>query len=94
VIYIKICWDNAILFHIIPIHIVTRTPVARQRVGKHVPVEVNELNNRSSIARQRSYKHASLTIEYGVFREVRAEELSRRKSALQFQLKVKLGVVE
>jgi hypothetical protein len=47
------------------------TFIARQRVGKHVPEEANLRNNR-----QRSCKHASLTIEDGVFCGIRAEELS------------------
>jgi hypothetical protein len=55
---------------------VTRTPIARQRVGKHAPAEANARNNRMSTARQGSCKHASLTTEDGVFRGVRAEELS------------------
>jgi hypothetical protein len=37
----------------------------------------------TSIARQRSCKHEYITKEDGVFREVRAEELSRRQSALR-----------
>jgi hypothetical protein len=56
--------------------IVTCIPIARQRIGKHVPAETNERNNRTSTDRQRSSKHASLTTEDGVFRGVRAEELS------------------
>jgi hypothetical protein len=55
---------------------VTCTPIARQRFGNHVPVEANGRNNRTSIAKQLSCKHASLTIEHGVFRGVLAEELS------------------
>jgi hypothetical protein len=55
---------------------VTCTPIARQRFGKHIPAEANAQNNTTSVARQRSYKHASLTIEDGVFRGVRAEALS------------------
>jgi hypothetical protein len=47
---------------------VTCTPIARQRVGKHVPAEANARNNRTSIVMQRSCKHGSLTIEDGVFR--------------------------
>jgi hypothetical protein len=43
----------------------------------------------TSIARQRSCKHAFLTIEDGVFRGVRAEELSWRQSALQVQFSVR-----
>jgi hypothetical protein len=86
--YIKICWDHAILFHIILNHISKCTVIARQRVGKRVLAEANALYNRSSSANQRSYKHESLTIEYGVFSGVRAEELYLRQSALQFQLKI------
>jgi hypothetical protein len=52
------------------------TCIARQRVGKHIPAEANARNNMMSIARQRSCKRAFLTIEDGVFRGVRAEELS------------------
>jgi hypothetical protein len=51
-------------------YIVTCIPIARQRVGKHIP-----LNNSTSIAGQRSCKHAFLTVEDGVFQEVRADEL-------------------
>jgi hypothetical protein len=40
-------------------------------------------NNRRSIARQRSCKHASLTKKDGVFRGVRAVELSWRQLALR-----------
>jgi hypothetical protein len=38
-------------------------PIARQRLGKHVPAKANARNNRTFIARQRISKHASLTIE-------------------------------
>jgi hypothetical protein len=38
-------------------------PIARQRLGKHIPAEANARNNRTSIARHRISKHASLTIE-------------------------------
>jgi hypothetical protein len=41
----------------------TYTPIARQRLGKHIPAQVYVRNNRTSIARQRVSKHASLTIE-------------------------------
>jgi hypothetical protein len=41
----------------------TYKPIARQRLGKHIPTGANELNNRTSVARQRISKHASLTIE-------------------------------
>jgi hypothetical protein len=43
--------------------IVTCIPIARQRLGKHIPAEENARNNRTSIARQRISKNASLTIE-------------------------------
>jgi hypothetical protein len=49
-------------------------PIARQRLGKHIPAGVNAINNRQSITRQRISKHASLTIE-AVFCGVRAEGL-------------------
>jgi hypothetical protein len=42
---------------------VTYRPIARQRVGKHIPAGANARNNRTSIARQRISKHASITIE-------------------------------
>jgi hypothetical protein len=45
------------------INIVTHEPIARQRPGKHIPMEENVPNNRMSIARPRISKHASLTIE-------------------------------
>jgi hypothetical protein len=38
-------------------------PIAKQRLGKDIPAEANERNNRTSIARQRISKYASLTIE-------------------------------
>jgi hypothetical protein len=38
-------------------------PIARQRVGKHIPARANAHKNRTSIARQRISKHASLTTE-------------------------------
>jgi hypothetical protein len=47
-------------------HIVTYRPIARQRLGKHIPTEANSRNIRSSITRKRISKHASLTTE-GVF---------------------------
>jgi hypothetical protein len=43
-------------------YIVTNRPTARQRLGKHVPVQ-EYARNRMSIARQRASKHASLTTE-------------------------------
>jgi hypothetical protein len=55
---------------------VTCIPIASQRLGKHIPAQANARNNRASTARQRTYKHASLTIEDGVFRGVGAEELN------------------
>jgi hypothetical protein len=42
---------------------VTYRPIARQRLGKHIPTGVNARNNRTSIANQRISRHASLTIE-------------------------------
>jgi hypothetical protein len=42
---------------------VTCIPTARQRLGKHIPVQANSLNNRTSVARQRIRKRATLTIE-------------------------------
>jgi hypothetical protein len=45
------------------INIVTCISTARQRLGKHIPEEANERNNRTYIARERISKHASLTIE-------------------------------
>jgi hypothetical protein len=41
----------------------TCIPIARQRLGKHIPAEANARNNRTSIAKQRISKHTSLTIE-------------------------------
>jgi hypothetical protein len=38
-------------------------PIARQRLGKHIPAEANVRNNRTSIARQRISKHTFLRIE-------------------------------
>jgi hypothetical protein len=43
--------------------IVTCIPIARQRVGKHIPVEANARNNRLSIPMQRRCKHASLILQ-------------------------------
>jgi hypothetical protein len=34
-------------------YVVRAMPIARQRVAKHIPVEANARNNRTSIARQR-----------------------------------------
>jgi hypothetical protein len=34
-------------------------PIARQRLGKHIPAEANARNNREYIARQRISKQAS-----------------------------------
>jgi hypothetical protein len=45
------------------IYIMTCIPIARQRLGKHIPAQSNSLNNRTSIARQNISKHMSLTIE-------------------------------
>jgi hypothetical protein len=38
--------------------------VARQRLGKHIFVQANLLDNKTSIARQRISKHPPLTIEF------------------------------
>jgi hypothetical protein len=40
-------------FIIIIIIIVTYRPIARQPLGKHIPVEASARNNRTSITRQR-----------------------------------------
>jgi hypothetical protein len=40
---------------------VTYIPIARQRLGKHIPVRANARENTTSIARQRISKHDSLT---------------------------------
>jgi hypothetical protein len=42
---------------------VTCMSIARQRLGKHIPVQANSLNSRISIARHRISKHTSLRIE-------------------------------
>jgi hypothetical protein len=63
--------------------IVTCTPIARQRVGKHVPAEANERNDRTCIARQQSCNHASLTKEDGVFRGVREDNRRYKFSSRQ-----------
>jgi hypothetical protein len=72
------------LFFKIHFNIVTCTPIARQRFVKHILIEGNLRNSRTSIAGQRSCKRASLTIEDCVFRGIRTEETSWR------QLKVHL----
>jgi hypothetical protein len=43
--------------------IVTYRPIARQRLGKHIPAQAYARNNRTSTARQWISQHASLTIE-------------------------------
>jgi hypothetical protein len=53
------------------------TPIARQRLDKHIHAEANGRNNRTSIAKQRISKHASLTIQT-VFCVVRERWLYRR----------------
>jgi hypothetical protein len=42
---------------------VTCIPIARQRLGKHIPVQANACNNRTSLARQWISKHTSLAIK-------------------------------
>jgi hypothetical protein len=37
---------------------VTYGPIARQRLGKHIPAGANARNSRASIARKRICKHA------------------------------------
>jgi hypothetical protein len=43
--------------------IVVCIPIARQRLGKHIPVRASERKNRTLIVKQRISKHASLRIE-------------------------------
>jgi hypothetical protein len=43
--------------------IMTYRPIARQRLGKHIPAQAYARNNRTSIAKQRTSQHASLTTE-------------------------------
>jgi hypothetical protein len=50
-----------------PEYIVTCTPIAKQRVGEHIPA-TQALNNRTS-------KHAFRTIEDVIFREILANWL-------------------
>jgi hypothetical protein len=42
---------------------VTYRPIARQRLGKHIPAGAKAPNNRTPIATHRNSKHASLTTE-------------------------------
>jgi hypothetical protein len=56
----RILWEFEIVRYK---NIVTCIPIARQRLGKHIPARANARKNRTSIARQRISKHASLTIE-------------------------------
>jgi hypothetical protein len=44
-------------------YIVTYRPIARQRLGKHIPAGANARNNKTSIAMQRISQHVSLKIE-------------------------------
>jgi hypothetical protein len=44
-------------------YIVTGIPIARWRLGKHIPAEANSCNNRTSIVRQSISKQAFSTIE-------------------------------
>jgi hypothetical protein len=69
------CTDWAICAPVlIGIIIVTCIPIARQRIGKHIPGRANQRKNRTSIARQQISKHAFLTIE-AVFRGARPKWL-------------------
>jgi hypothetical protein len=45
------------------IHAVTCIPIARQRLGKHIPSQANARNSRTSIAMQWFSKHTSLITE-------------------------------
>jgi hypothetical protein len=45
----------------------TYRPIARQRLGKHIPAGDNARNHGTSIARRRIGKHSSLTIEDVLF---------------------------
>jgi hypothetical protein len=59
-------------------HNVSCIPIARQRLGEHIPAVSNTRNNRTFIARQRISKYARKqygTIEDGVFRGVRPEAI-------------------
>jgi hypothetical protein len=47
----------------VSVNIATCIPIARQRLGKHIPAQAYARNNRTLIARQRISKHASLTRE-------------------------------
>jgi hypothetical protein len=42
---------------------VTRIPIARQRLGKHILAQAYARSNRTFTARQRTSQHASLTIQ-------------------------------
>jgi hypothetical protein len=42
---------------------VTCISIARQQLDKHIPMQANSHNNRTSTARQRISKHTSLTTE-------------------------------
>jgi hypothetical protein len=46
---------------VIYIRIVTCVPIARHRLGKHIPARANARKNRLSIARQPKSKQSSLT---------------------------------
>jgi hypothetical protein len=61
---------------------VTCTPIARQRLRKHIPVRANAGKNRTSIPRQRISKHASLTIE-AVFSGGPCKMVIRKCSAIE-----------
>jgi hypothetical protein len=56
-------------------HTVTYRPIARQRLGKHIPAGANARNSRMYmyIARQRIKQYG--TIEDGVFSGVRSEAI-------------------
>jgi hypothetical protein len=56
-------YQSRILFVVRDENIVRHRPIARQRLGKHIPAGDNARNNRTFIATQRISKHASLTTE-------------------------------
>jgi hypothetical protein len=57
-----------------PYYTVKCIPIARKRLGKHIPAGANARDNSACIARQRCGKHVSSIIQ-AVFCVVRAEGL-------------------
>jgi hypothetical protein len=64
--------------------IVTHRPIARQRLGKHIPAGAKARNNRTSTGRQRISKHASLTIE-AVFSAWSVQIVQQHKTESSFE---------